>query len=360
MSVANPCSRSQPQTFFITGGCGFIGSNFVRQQIAAGHRVVILDSLTYAGHLENLEGLSDSFELIVDTICNGSRVSELLHAYQINVLVNFAAESHVDRSIHAPSTFIDTNIQGTFTLLHAAHAYWKHLPESQKKNFRYIQISTDEVYGSLGSQGQFQETTPLAPNSPYSASKAAGDHLARAWFQTYGLPVITTHCSNNYGPYQFPEKLIPHMITCALSDKPLPVYGDGGHIRDWIHVEDHCQGISLAIQKGQPGATYCFGGNAEYNNLNLIHTLCHHLDQISPRADGHLYENQITFVTDRLGHDRRYSINDALAQKELGFTRTYDFKTGLKATVEWYLNHRHWCETVLQKKHSHWKVGTPS
>ncbi|MGZ3696801.1 MAG: dTDP-glucose 4,6-dehydratase [Bdellovibrionota bacterium] len=346
-------SSSSSKVLLVTGGCGFIGSGFVKRQIEQGHHVLVLDALTYAGHRENLDGLDGGpgkLELIVGDICNGPLVRELLESRGVQAVINFAAESHVDRSIDAPAAFIETNIRGTFNLLSTANAYYQSLPDARKRTFRYVQISTDEVYGSLGPTGKFSETTPFAPNSPYSASKAAGDHLARAWFHTYGLPTITTNCSNNYGPRQFPEKLIPHMINCALSGKPLPVYGDGGNIRDWIHVEDHCHGIELALGKGRPGETYCFGGNAERNNLDVVRMICRHLDRLRPRADGKSYETGIAFVTDRLGHDRRYAIDDGLAQRELGFTRRYEFESGLAHTVEWYLKNTAWSQAVLGAK----------
>jgi len=335
-----------PNSYLITGGAGFIGSSFSRMQKAQGAKVVILDALTYAGHRENVEG----FELVVGDICDGRLVSDLLVQHQITTLINFAAESHVDRSIDSPSAFIETNIKGTFNLLNASHEYFKKLNSAEQGGFKYIQVSTDEVYGSLGPTGKFSETTQYAPNSPYSASKAAGDHLARAWFHTYGLPTITSNCSNNYGPRQFPEKLIPTMILCAVRGKPLPVYGDGGNIRDWIHVEDHCRGITLAIQKGRPGETYCFGGNAEKNNLDVVQMICHELDQIHPRKDGKSYDTQISFVKDRLGHDRRYAIDDSKAEKELGFTRKFQFDSGLRDTIRWYLDNLPWCESVVSKE----------
>lgn len=341
-----------PKNILLTGGCGFIGSCFVRQRVALGDRVIILDALTYAGHRENLDGIQGpgSFELVVGDICNGPKVRELLKNYSIDWLVNFAAESHVDRSIDAPSAFIETNIRGVFTVVSAALEYWQGLTGGKKDGFRFLQISTDEVYGSLGATGKFSETTAMAPNSPYSASKAAGDHLVRAWHHTYGLPTITTNCSNNYGPRQFPEKLIPHMIACAVGGKPLPVYGDGGNIRDWIHVEDHCRGISLALEKGKLGSTYCFGGNAERNNLDVVNAICRELDRLKPRADGKPHKAGISFVKDRLGHDRRYAIDDTLAMRELGFKREFDFERGLASTVKWYLDNEAWCKAVTSVK----------
>lgn len=340
------------KNLLVTGGAGFIGSNFVELAVQKGHKVVVLDSLTYAGHRENLDHLKGPGEhqLVQGNICDQPLVDKLLREHQIDALVHFAAESHVDRSISGPSVFIETNIQGTFSLLSAAHAYWSSLPAERKSGFRYLQVSTDEVYGSLGPTGKFSETTPYAPNSPYSASKASGDLLVRAWHHTYGLPTLTTNCSNNYGPKQFPEKLIPTMITQALQQKPLPVYGDGGNVRDWIHVLDHCHGIFLALKAGKLGATYCFGGNAEKNNLDVVKTICQELDQLSPRKDGKPHETGIQFVADRLGHDRRYAIDDSLAESELGFVRQFDFKKGLSHTIRWYLENQNWCHQVTQLK----------
>jgi dTDP-glucose 4,6-dehydratase len=338
--------------YLVTGAAGFIGSTFVELCAQRGDSVVVLDALTYAGHRENLEPLirSGKLELVVGNICNGPLVAQLVKQHRPDALLNFAAESHVDRSIDSPSDFITTNIQGTFTLLSAALDHWQTLSGNEKEDFRYLQISTDEVFGSLGEHGKFSEMTPMAPNSPYSASKASADLLVRAWHHTYGLPTLTTNCSNNYGPRQFPEKLIPHMITCALEDKPLPVYGDGGNVRDWIHVEDHSRGILLALENGKPGETYCFGGDAERNNLDVVRTICSTLDRLRPRSDGKLYESNITFVKDRLGHDRRYAIDDMRAQKELGFNRRYVFETGLENTIRWYLENQAWCTAVRKSK----------
>jgi dTDP-glucose 4,6-dehydratase len=344
---------SAGSTFLVTGAAGFIGSTFVRQMVAKGHKVIVLDALTYAGHKENLDQVSGpgSMELVIGNICDGALVSDLLRRHQVDALLNFAAESHVDRSIDSPSAFIETNIRGVFVLLNAALTYWQGLPEARKNKFRFLQVSTDEVYGSLGPTGKFSETTNYAPNSPYSASKASGDMLVRAWHHTYGLPTLTTNCSNNYGPRQYPEKLIPHMITCALNGKPLPVYGDGGNIRDWIHVEDHSHGIYLALEKGKPGSTYCFGGRSERNNLDVVRGICRELDRLSPRKDGKSHETSIAFVTDRLGHDRRYAIDDTLAETELAFTRKYNqFEEGLAATILWYLDNQAWCKAVTSKQ----------
>jgi dTDP-glucose 4,6-dehydratase len=335
------------KTLLLTGGCGFIGSAFVRQRVAQGDTVIVLDALTYAGHEENLHGVGGPgrHELVRGNICDAALVNDLCRRHDFDAILNFAAESHVDRSISSPGEFIETNIRGVFVLLNAAMAHWR-----GRSDFRYLQVSTDEVFGSLGPTGYFHETTPMAPNSPYSSSKAAGDLLVRAWHHTYGLPTITTNCSNNYGPRQYPEKLIPTMIACALAGKPLPVYGDGGNIRDWIHVEDHCAGISLALANGKPGETYCFGGNAERNNLQVVRAICAELDRLAPRSDGRPHESAIELVADRLGHDRRYAIDDSRAQRELGFTRTYeDFERGLAQTVRWYLDNQAWCEAVTGK-----------
>jgi dTDP-glucose 4,6-dehydratase len=338
--------------YLVTGAAGFIGSTFVELCAQRGDSVVVLDALTYAGHRENLEPLirAGKLELVVGNICDGPLVAQLVKKHRPDALLNFAAESHVDRSIDSPAAFITTNIQGTFTLLSAALDHWQSLSGGEKERFRYLQVSTDEVYGSLDEFGKFSETTPMAPNSPYSASKASADLLVRAWHHTYGLPTLTTNCSNNYGPRQFPEKLIPHMITCALEGKPLPVYGDGGNVRDWIHVEDHSRGILLALETGKPGETYCFGGDAERNNLDVVRTICRTLDRLRPRTDGQSYESNIAFVKDRLGHDRRYAIDDTRAQKELGFTRRYAFETGLENTIRWYLENQNWCAAVRKGK----------
>jgi dTDP-glucose 4,6-dehydratase len=339
--------KNFPMNIIVTGGAGFIGSNFVRMSVARGHRVTILDALTYAGHKENLEGVDA--ELIKGDIGDRKLVAKLLKDTKPDVVFNFAAESHVDRSIDGPAVFITTNVLGTSNLLDCSVEYWKTLAAPEQKRFRYLQVSTDEVYGALGESGKFSETTPYAPNSPYSASKAAADHLVRAWHHTFGLPTITTNCSNNYGPYQFPEKLIPTMIRCALANKPLPVYGNGGNIRDWIQVEDHCSGIWLAVEKGRPGETYCFGGNAERNNLDVVKNICEEMDSIHPRTDGKKYSELISFVTDRLGHDWRYAIDDTKAMKELGFKRKYNFETGLKETIQWYLKNQDWMKKVMSK-----------
>jgi dTDP-glucose 4,6-dehydratase len=331
-----------PDTLLITGGAGFIGSCFVRLACAEGYTPVVLDALTYAGHRENLEGVEA--ELVAGNILDRALVDTLLAKHRPVALLHFAAESHVDNSIANPRAFIDTNITGTYTLLEAVRAYAPAQP-----GFRYVQVSTDEVFGTLGEKGYFSEVSPYAPNSPYSASKAAADHLVRAWHHTYGLPIVTTHCSNNYGPRQLPEKLIPVIITHALAGRPLPVYGDGQHVRDWIHVEDHCRGILLALRKGKAGEHYCFGGRAQMKNLDLVKGICAILDELRPRQDGAKYNAQISFVSDRLGHDRRYAIDDSKAERELGFTRGWKFEAGLRNTVQWYLANERWCEAVARK-----------
>ncbi len=341
------------RSFLVTGGAGFIGSNFVDQLIAKGDRVVVLDAMTYAGHKENLEPAWTKIKFAQGDISDTSLVSKLLKENQITHVVNFAAESHVDRSITDAGSFVRTNVMGVFSLLQASLDYWNNLTAQAKESFRFLHVSTDEVFGTLGDEGKFSETTPYAPNSPYSASKAGGDHLVRAWFHTYKLPTLTTNCSNNYGPRQFPEKLIPHMINCALSEKPLPVYGNGRNVRDWIHVEDHCAGIMSAIEKGKPGEAYCFGGNAERRNIDVVKAICAALDERKPRSNGKSYEELITYVEDRKGHDWRYAIDDSRAERELGFRRKYQsFEEGLRATVSWYLENRVWMNAVLAKPKS--------
>ncbi len=339
----------------VTGAAGFIGSAFVREAIQQGHQIVVLDILTYAGHLENLEGVLQpglcDFEK--GSITDLNFVNSLFKKHQPDAFLNFAAESHVDNSISGPQAFIETNIVGTFTCLEATRQYFSKLSADKKAAFRYLQVSTDEVYGSLGETGKFHERLPYQPNSPYSASKAASDHMTRAWHHTYQIPTLVTNCSNNYGPRQFPEKLIPVMIHNALAQRALPVYGNGGNIRDWIHVEDHSRGILLALTRGKPGSTYCFGGNSERNNLQVVKSICAHLDQIKPRSAGKKYGELITFVQDRAGHDWRYAIDDSLAQRELGFERKYsNFEEGLKQTVDWYLKNQKWVDTLLAKKKS--------
>ena len=304
----------------VTGAAGFIGSAFVREALVKKYRVTILDALTYAGHLENIEevlkpGICD---FVKGDIQDFALVDGLFEKNTFDAVFNFAAESHVDNSIHGPKAFIETNILGTFNLLEVSRKHWSKWPEARKKSFRFLHVSTDEVFGQLGETGKFSESTPYAPNSPYSASKAASDHLIRAWHHTYGMPTITTNCSNNYGPRQFPEKLIPVVISNALAGRPLPVYGKGANIRDWIHVEDHVRGVLLAGERGEPGGSYCFGGQSERNNLQIVKTICQILDELSPRSDGKKHDFAIQFVQDRPGHDFRYAIDDSYAQKTLG------------------------------------------
>lgn len=342
------------ETILVTGAAGFIGSCFAGQMVAAGKRVIVLDALTYSGHRENLDWITTgntqgSWQLIEGDIRDGALVAKILQDFQPTAIVDFAAESHVDNSILRPASFIETNIVGCYTLLEAARAHYSRLCDTARNQFRVVHISTDEVYGSLGDEGKFTEEWPMRPNSPYSASKAAGDMLCRAWFHTYGLPIIITNCTNNYGPRQFPEKLIPRMITAAVSGEKLPIYGDGKNIRDWIHVEDHCRGIALALHKGRIGETYAFGGDAERNNIQVVDSICAILDKHHPRTDGQSYALQKQFVQDRLGHDRRYAIDDSKAQNELGFTRQYQFESGIESTVTWYLENAQWCSAVMKK-----------
>ena len=326
-------------TLLVTGAAGFIGSGFVRLALAQEYKIIVLDKFTYAGRTENIQELNSNphFTLVKGDICDYELVDSLFQKNDFSGLVHFAAESHVDNSINGPKEFVKTNIEGTFNLLEVIR---KRLT-SLNKDFRYIHVSTDEVFGELGSTGKFSEDTPYDPSSPYSATKAASDHLVRAWHRTYGVPAIITNCSNNYGPRQFPEKLIPRMILRALNGQSLPVYGKGENIRDWIHVEDHNRGVMLALQKGTPGDTFCFGGNSERRNIDVVKAICTLLDKLSPRSDGQSYQTQISFVEDRLGHDFRYAIDDSLAQKTLGFSRNFsDFESGLEATVKWYLENK--------------------
>ena len=339
------------QTIIATGIAGFIGSSFPRL-IPQGYRIVALDKLTYAGHLENLKGIpSEVLEFVQGDIGDKELMTALLSKHRPVAVVNFAAESHVDNSISGPGAFIQTNIVGVFNLLEATRAYWSTLPAEEKADFRFLQVSTDEVFGALEpNDPKFCETTPYSPRSPYSASKAASDHLVNAWYHTYGLPIILTNCSNNYGPRQFPEKLIPRMILNALDEKRLPVYGQGLNIRDWIHVEDHCRGIWAALLKGRPGESYCFGGNSERRNIDVVQRLCDLLDAKRPRKNGQSYRELITYVTDRAGHDFRYAIDDSKAQRELGYSRNYqNFEDGLAATVNWYLENTEWINSVTSK-----------
>lgn len=339
------------KSILITGGAGFIGSAFLREALRHDVRVVVYDSLTYAGHMPNIEPCLK--EGVCDFVKGDIRDSDLflktLQSYSITQIVNFAAESHVDNSILGPQPFFETNVMGTLSVLESSRAYLSSLPDNYRSEFRLVHVSTDEVFGELGDEGYFTEENPYRPNSPYSASKAASDHMARAWYETYKLPVIITNCSNNYGPRQFPEKLIPRMIVCALNNQKLPVYGQGNNIRDWIHVEDHAHGVWLALTKGRVGQSYCFGGRSERRNLEVVERLCAIMDQYVPKEKAH--SELITFVTDRAGHDWRYAIDDSKSERELGFERKYsNFETGLKQTVEWYLESKDWLESVIGKQ----------
>ena len=345
-------------TILVTGGAGFIGSNFVLDWIASETASVVnLDKLTYAGNLQNLESITGNPRHIFvrGDIGDADIIGKLLAEHQPRAIVNFAAESHVDRSIHGPGEFIQTNIVGTFHLLEATRAYWGSLNEEDKKNFRFLHVSTDEVYGSLKPEDSaFKETNTYEPNSPYSASKAASDHLVRAYHHTYGLPVLTTNCSNNYGPYHFPEKLIPLIIHNALAGKPLPIYGDGQQVRDWLYVRDHCSAIRRVLEAGRVGETYNVGGWNEKPNLDVVHTLCAILDELSPRADAKPYAEQITYVTDRLGHDRRYAIDATKINRELGWKPAETFETGIRKTVQWYLDNQQWVKNVTSGDYKNW------
>ena len=343
----------------VTGGAGFIGGNFVLDWLANPYAegVLNLDKLTYAGNLTTLKSLEkdDRHIFVKGDIGDVDLVSSLLKKHQIRAVVNFAAESHVDRSIHGPGEFIQTNVLGTFNLLEAVRAYWSELPETEKQAFRFLHVSTDEVYGSLSSTDPaFSETNPYEPNSPYSASKAASDHLVRAWHHTYGLPVLTTNCSNNYGPYHFPEKLIPLVILNALAGKPLPIYGDGQQIRDWLYVKDHCSAIRRVLESGQLGETYNVGGWNEKPNLDVVQTICSILDQLRAKSDGTSYATQITYVKDRPGHDRRYAIDATKLERELGWKPSETFESGIQKTVQWYLDNQEWTEGILSGSYRDW------
>ena len=340
----------------VTGGAGFIGANFVLDWLAASDEPVInLDKLTYAGNPDNLTSLANNphHHFVHGDICDRELIASLLKQHKPRAILHFAAESHVDRSIHGPGDFIRTNVDGTFSLLEAARAYSATLSESDRSNFRFLHVSTDEVFGSLGPKDpQFSETTAYAPNSPYSASKAASDHLVRAWHHTYGLPVVTGNCSNNYGPLQFPEKLIPLVIANALAGKPLPIYGDGQQVRDWLYVGDHCSALRRILADGKPGETYNIGGWNEKANLDVVHTLCDLLDELSPTARS--YREQITFVTDRPGHDRRYAIDARKIERELGWKPAETFETGMRKTVQWTLANQEWVRKVQSGDYLKW------
>ena len=350
------------QTWLVTGGAGFIGGNFVLDAVRSGIRVINLDALTYAGNLDTLASLEGhaGHRFVQGDIGDRALVERLLAEHRPTAVVNFAAESHVDRSIDGPAAFIQTNVVGTLALLECARDYWRSLEGEAKAAFRFLHVSTDEVYGSLGDTGKFTETTPFAPNSPYSASKAASDHLVRAFHHTYGLPVLTTNCSNNYGPYQFPEKLVPLIIQKAMAGDPLPVYGDGRNVRDWLYVADHCAAIRRVLEAGRVGETYNVGGDAERENIHVVKTICALLDARRPRADGLPRESQITFVKDRPGHDRRYAIDAGKIQGELGWQPTVSFEQGIAATVDWYLANGDWVGRVLDGSYRLERIGQES
>ncbi len=345
-------------TLLVTGGAGFIGSNFILDWFNNHDEPVVnLDKLTYAGNLMNLISLDHDprHQFVQGDINDGFQVSDLLLNHQIRAVVHFAAESHVDRSIHGPDAFIQTNINGTFTLLEAVRRYWSSLADNNKQDFRFIHISTDEVFGSLEKNAPaFTESSQYEPNSPYSASKAASDHLVRAWHHTYGLPTMLTHCSNNYGPYHFPEKLIPLCINNALTDKPIPIYGDGQQIRDWLHVSDHCAAIRCILDRGKIGEQYNIGGWNEKSNLDVITTICSLLDQKKPRDDGRSYKEQITYVTDRPGHDRRYAIDASKLATDLNWKPLHTFESGIEHTITWFLNNQPWLDNVTSGDYRHW------
>lgn len=345
-------------TILVTGGAGFIGSNFVLQWIArTGANVVNLDLLTYAGNRRNLQSIEQHprYTFAKGDICDEALVASLLTQHRPRAIIHFAAESHVDRSISGPAAFLQTNITGTFALLQNARAYWHELSSGDKEAFRFLHVSTDEVYGTLGpADPAFQETTAYAPNSPYAASKAASDLLVRAWHHTYGLPVLTTNCSNNYGPYQFPEKLIPLMILNALEGKPLPVYGDGRNVRDWLFVEDHCAAIRLVLEKGRPGETYNIGGNSERANIDVVTAICDIVDELRPDSAIGARRRLITYVKDRPGHDRRYAIDAEKIAREFGWRPTLQFESGIRHTIQWYLDHMDWVNDVRSGAYHRW------
>lgn len=348
------------KTWLVTGGAGFIGGNFVLEALARdGIGIVTLDALTYAGNRDTLESVAGHphHTFIHGDIGDRALVTRLLAEHRPEAVINFAAESHVDRSIDGPAAFVQTNVVGTLSLLEATRDYWRELPESERTRFRFLHVSTDEVYGSLGDTGAFTEQTPYAPNSPYSASKAASDHLVRAFHHTYGLPVLTTNCSNNYGPYQFPEKLIPLIIHKALAGEPLPVYGDGKNVRDWLFVSDHCAAIRSVLEAGRVGETYNVGGDAERQNIDVVRLICALLDARRPREDGQPRQSQITYVKDRPGHDRRYAIDAGKLKRELGWRPTVDFEQGMARTVDWYLQHQGWVQRVLDGSYRLERIG---
>lgn len=348
---------SRCKIILVTGGAGFIGSNFVLEWVAGGGSAIVLDLLTYAGNRQNLASIEGNPRLhfVQGNICDAELVGSLLRQYRPQAVVHFAAESHVDRSIVDPDAFVRTNVQGTLTLLNQAKAYWLTLSDGERRKFRFLHVSTDEVYGSLApKEPAFSESTPYSPNSPYAASKAGSDHLVRSYFHTYGLPTLTTNCSNNYGPFQFPEKLMPLMILNALEGKPLPVYGDGQNVRDWLFVADHCSAIGTVLERGRPGETYNIGGNSERANLDVVKTICALLDDLRPDAAIGDRQKLIEFVPDRPGHDRRYAIDASKIARELGWQPTVSFEEGLRQTVKWYLEHSAWVEDVRTGAYRDW------
>ncbi len=358
------------QSVVVTGGAGFIGCNFVRTVLKRTEaRVVVLDKLTYAGSLHNLEDVltHPRFVFVKGDITDCVVVESILNKHHPDCVINFAAETHVDRSIDDPRPFVITNVLGTSELLEMTRMYWKSLQPSNRAKFRFVQVSTDEVYGALGDTGLFSETTPYSPNSPYAASKASADHLARAYYETYGLPVTISNCSNNFGPYQFPEKLFPLTLLNALEGKPLPIYGDGGNVRDWLYVEDHCRGLLTIVESGKAGEKYNIGGNNERMNLEIVDRICAALEEIQPARDNPAlrskgipsYTSLKTFVQDRPGHDRRYAIDGRKIRNELGWAPLYDFETGVTRTVHWYCENREWCQKIQAGKHSRERLGLP-
>jgi dTDP-glucose 4,6-dehydratase len=346
--------------YLVTGGAGFIGANYIHFVLQSEPEASVLnvDNLTYAGNLDSLSEVrhKPQYHFSECDISDPEGISKNLDDFQPDTIVHFAAESHVDRSIDGPDLFVQTNINGTYNLLKQAKSYWQQLSEKKKTGFRFLHVSTDEVYGSLTDDGYFTEETPYAPNSPYSASKAASDHLVRSWFHTYQFPVLTTNCSNNYGPYQFPEKLIPVIIFNALNGKPLPIYGDGSNIRDWLYVTDHCKAIHQVIQSGKIGETYNIGGNNEKTNLQVVKAICTLLDEFEPRSNG-TYQDQITFVVDRPGHDKRYAIDANKIQQDLGWLPEESFESGMRKTVRWYLDHKEWVENILSGGYRLERIG---
>lgn len=343
----------------ITGGAGFIGSVLTRMIInETEHQVLNIDKLTYAGHLESLESIADSdrYSFEKSDICDADQINRILAEYKPDAIMHLAAESHVDRSIDGSAEFIKTNINGTHALLEEAKQYWQSLAGDKKESFRFLHVSTDEVYGSLGEEGFFTEETPYDPRSPYSSSKASSDHLVRAWYHTYGLPTVITNCSNNYGPFQFPEKLTPVVILKALQGEPIPVYGKGDNVRDWLYVDDHVRALLKVVEIGKPGETYNIGGHNEKQNIEVVHTICDTLDELMPKDEK--YREQISFVTDRPGHDFRYAIDASKIERELGWTPEETFDSGIKKTIQWYLDNIDWCEAVTKNNYSLERLGT--